>query len=563
MKQKIIWLIAIVITSTASSVFAADLLWFTIQWYHVDMNIKSDGSMDVKETINTNFTEQRRWIFREIPIIDAAGDYIHIKNLTSIGNPVASQTIEGNNYVLKIWDPDKYVFWLKQYVITYTVENAVKAYASWSVLSGDNWQELYWNVIGLQRGVPISNSTFTITLPKDHTFATWNLFAVWWWYWEKNSIWMTISQSTPTTIQGNFSNLLQPNQGITVWLKFPSNYFVAASNYNDLFAKKPSLGFRESIKQWRTSFLGWLFRIGEWIIPFLFWIVFIWAWAMWSRTRWKTTGRKPARKSSKAITPYYLPPRNIEPSQAFRFWYNAQNPQVFVWLLYYWATKWRTRIELVEWKKYLFWMKGEDSFVIHEVQENPANATDTDKTLLQEFFGPWDSVQDKVRLSKDSYSKMTRVLDELESMWDGEGKRYEKKWNIFTRKYVLTSEWEQLFEEMRWFKEFLEKVERPVIDAELKNNPNFLNTILPWAVLFGVETRLLKLCEDMLQQMDWYQSYNWSLLNAAAFSSMTSSIKSSVIAPRSSGGSWSSWFGGGGWGGFSWWGGWGWGGGSR
>ncbi len=204
-------------------------------------------------------------------------------------------------------------------------------------------------------------------------------------------------------------------------------------------------------------------------------------------------------------------------------------------------------------------MKWEDTFVIHEVKENPSGATDIDKEVLQEFFWPRDSIQDKVKLSKDSYGKMTKVLWDLEAHMDSAKKWYEKKWNMFTRKFVLTSEWEQLFEEMRGFKEFLEKVERPVIDAELKNNPNFLNTILPWAVLFGVETRLLKVCEDMLQQMDWYHSYNWSALNAYTFASMTSSIKSSVIAPRSSwgwGSGFSSWGGGSSWGG--WWGG-GWG----
>jgi hypothetical protein len=61
---------------------------------------------------------------------------------------------------------------------------------------------------------------------------------------------------------------------------------------------------------------------------------------------------------------------------------------------------------------------------------------------------------------------------------------------------------------MRGYKDFLEKVERPALDAELKKDPNFLNMILPWAVLFGVETRLLKMCEDILKQMEWYDSYN-------------------------------------------------------
>jgi hypothetical protein len=65
--------------------------------------------MDVKETIDTNFTEQRRGIYREVPIKDAAGDYIHIKNLQSIGNPVAAETVDESNYTLKIGDPDTYI----------------------------------------------------------------------------------------------------------------------------------------------------------------------------------------------------------------------------------------------------------------------------------------------------------------------------------------------------------------------------------------------------------------------------------------------------------------------
>ena len=565
MKQKIILIIAVVIAATWSSVFAADAWGFTIEWFHVDMNIQSDGSMDVIETINTNFTEQRRGIYREVPIKDNAWDYIHIKNLVSIGNPVAAETLDDNNYTLKIWDADTYLFWPKQYIISYTVVNAIKAYASGSITTSWWWQELYWNVIWSQWNTTIANSTFRITLPESYTFGTWNMFLVRWGNGERNTQWASIQQINGTTIDWTLWVSLWAKQWMTVWLQFPSDYFVAANNYNDLFAKKPSLEFRQSIQSWRKSFGRWLSNLWEGLIPILFWFVFIGIGIAWSKRRWSITWRKSARKSSKAITPYYLPPRNIEPSQAFWFWYNAQNPQIFVSLLYYWATKWRTRIDLIEWKKYLFWVKWEDTFVINEVQENPSNATDIDKTLLQEFFWPRDSVQDKVKLTQDSYGKMTKVLGELESQADWEGKWYEKKWNIFTRKYILTSEWEQLFEEMRGFKAFLEKVERPVIDSELKKDPNFINAILPWAVLFGVETRLLKICEDMLQQMDWYHSYNGSLLNAAAFSSMTSSIKSSVIAPRSSWG-WSSSSGFWGWGGGGWfsWGGWGgWGGGSR
>jgi hypothetical protein len=52
---------------------------------------------------------------------------------------------------------------------------------------------------------------------------------------------------------------------------------------------------------------------------------------------------------------------------------------------------------------------------------------------------------------------------------------------------------------MRGYKEFLEKVERPVIESELKNDPEYINKLLPWAVLFGLETKLLARIEDLLQ----------------------------------------------------------------
>jgi uncharacterized membrane protein YgcG len=561
MKKYLFWVLTVISLWLSSTAFA-DLWWFTIEWFHVDMIVHSDWSMDVKETIDTNFTEQRRGIYREVPIKDAAGDYIHIKNLQSIGNPVAAETIDESNYTLKIWDPDTYIFWPKQYIITYTVENAIKAYASGSTTTSGWWQEIYWNVVWPQWNTTIAKSSFTITLPKEYAVQTGNMFIVRWGNGEKNKGWV-IRQINPTTIEWSLDTVLQPKQWVTIGVQFPVDYFVAESNYNELFGEKPSLGFQQSIKSWWNAILTWMVRMGEWIIPYLFWFIFIIIWVLWNKKKWSLTWRKSARKTSKAVAPYYLPPRNIEPAKAFWFWYNAQNPQIFVSLLYYRATKWWTRIELLEWKKYMFGIKWEDTFVIHEVKENPSDATETDKALLQKFFWPRDSVQDKVKLTKDSYGKMTRVLWELEDYGDQEWVLYEKKWNIFTRKYVLTSEWEKLFDEMRGYKDFLEKVERPALDAELKKDPNFLNTILPWAVLFGVETRLLKMCEDILKQMEWYGSYNWSALNAYTFASMTSSIKSSVIAPRDSwwGGSWSSGFWGGG--GFSWGGGWGWGGGSR
>lgn len=565
--KKIIALVFSLLLLLTTSSFANDA-WFTIDKYHVDLEIQKDGSMQVTENIWVNFLISSRGIFRQIPIQDAAWDYIHITNIEVIWDPVASLDIVNNNYDVKIWDPNVYMTWPKQYTIRYKVLNAIKAFsetASWSTTSWNAWatsvrQELYWNVIGTQRPTTIAQSTFTVRLPQENLFDTTSMFVVWWAQWEQNSQWSQIQQLDSTTVQGAINAVLQPWQWATIWLKFPSDYFVARDDYNTMFAEVPSLGFWDTIKRLFAS-------ISTTVRVIIMRVIMVLFGKFRTSYRWARTGRHSAWHSNKAITPYYLPPNDIAPAEWFWFWYNDQNPQIFVALLYYRATKGRVDITLSEGKKYFFGGKAKDIFIITEKNENPWDATEIDKKLLHEFFGTPDAMLDSVKLNENSYGKMTRVLSNLEESCDISKQRYVREKWLLSKKYKLTPDGEKLFEEMRWYKAFLEKVERPVIEKELQADPQYLSHILPWAVLFGVETRLLKLCEDLLAEVDRYHSYNNSPLNAARFASMTGSIKSSVIAPRSmsSSGSWfwsSSGFGWGGlWGLGGWFsggGGWGW-----
>lgn len=76
-----------------------------------------------------------------------------------------------------------------------------------------------------------------------------------------------------------------------------------------------------------------------------------------------------------------------------------------------------------------------------------------------------------------------------------------------------------------------------MIEQELKDDPDYLNKILPWAVLFGVETRLLKMVEDVLKKITWYQSNDGTFLTAYTLSNMNKSFASYTVPPRSSGSS--------------------------
>lgn len=566
--KKITLILSSIVLYLGSYVFANDA-WFTIEQYHVDLDIQKDGSMQVTENISVNFLISSRGIFRQIPLKDWAWDYVHITNIEVLWDPVASLEITNGNYDVKIGDPNVFMTWPKQYTIRYKVLNAIKAFsetASWSTASWNVWvtsvrQELYWNVIGTQRPTSIAQSTFTIRLPQENIFDTTSMFVIWWAQWEQNSQWAQIQQLDSSTVQGSINTVLQPWQWATIWLKFPSDYFVAKNDYNTMFSQEPTLGFWNTIKAFFAN-ISIIVRI------IILRNIMILSWIFTKKQRWTLTGRHSAWHSNKAITPYYIPPKNIIPAEWFWFWYNDKNPQIFVALLYYRANKWRVDITLTEGKKYFFGGKAKDIFIITEKSENPIDATETDKKLLHEFFGTPDETLDAVKLNETSYWKMTRVLSDLGESCDASKQLYirEKWW--FSKKYTLTPDGEKLFEEMRWYKAFLEKVERPVIEKELQTDPQYLSHILPWAVLFGVETRLLKLCEDLLADVERYHSYNNSPLNAARFASMTGSIKSSVISPRSSSslGSWFWWgsgFGGGLWGlggGISWWGGWwGWG----
>lgn len=68
-------------------------------------------------------------------------------------------------------------------------------------------------------------------------------------------------------------------------------------------------------------------------------------------------------------------------------------------------------------------------------------------------------------------------------------KSIEVFWKFFYYE-TLSQKGKDLYDELRGFKFFLEKVERPQIEAFLKEDPEYLDKILPWVVLFGLQTKL-------------------------------------------------------------------------
>lgn len=508
------------------SVFA-DQGWYTITQYHVDMNLHEDASMDVVEQIDVNFSEPRHGIYRGIPLQDPYKEYISLNNISVDNDPIASESRSSQLLSLKIGDKDTLLSWPKRYTIRYTVENAIKSYSGWT--------ELYRNVIWNGRQTTIDKSSRTLHLPKNYQSDWSGTFAVWWTFGERFSGQILFTWQSSQVRFWTLSSQLNPGQGITIGMKFASGYFIFPTDYEQWFQQ-----------QWRWNRSDIWLWIGD-MFPF---IIFIIIFAV-SLLKYKV--RSP-RKSDRPIALQYTAPKNIEPAFAFYLWYNTTyEPKIFTSLLYYRATKWRAVIQ----KQHttgLFSFFNTESYHIIETSNNPKWASEIDTKLLQKFFGPFDNINDDIPLTKDSYTSIGSLLSTLSDSFAATDYTKRKEWRQwFFGIRELTDSGKEVFEHLRWYKEYLTKVEQPVIEQELKSDPNLLNKILPRAVLFGVETRLLKMVEEVLKSIQRYQSDDGSYLTYHTFRAMNSSFTSYSTPPRSSSSSGFSWGGGfSGW----WWGGW-------
>ena len=140
---------------------------FTIRSFRSDIEIRSDSSLRVIETIETEFHRPRHGIYRDIPFryVDELGkktimpleivsvaDQFGMTWKTKVGR-------RGGFLRIRIGDPGLYVDGRKVYVITYTVENSIGFFP--------DHDELYWNVTGNDWTAAIGSASATVTVASE------------------------------------------------------------------------------------------------------------------------------------------------------------------------------------------------------------------------------------------------------------------------------------------------------------------------------------------------------------------------------------------------------------
>lgn len=534
--------------------------YFTVPLYKVVVHLNKDASLDIDETIHVHFTEQRHGIYRSIPYrytieqLPAGTEKAH-RQMESGGYAkviVENIKVDGWNYEVTKDDAYKYIRMGsentlvdgdQQYVIHYRMLNAINFFKDHS--------ELYYNIIGDLWNTTIDSVNFTVQLydalpgTPDYFVATGQTGSK-----ENNT---HSSWTDNKTFTGSTTAKLPPYNGVTVGIVLPKD-FITEQNYNLLGIK-------------------WM------LLPIA---VFFSMFSIWKR--W-------GKDDKPTIQTEFYPPAGVSPSVCGYIIDDRLNRRDLTALVPYWGAHGYLQVKETETDSLWGLIKNTD-YIFIKLKDLPEEAETFEKLM---FYGIFYS-GDQVTLSglKDVlYKSMDSAINELQTKVTRE--QYYVKGSVANVVIsifigiaclvygggIIIGKWEgylltgiawvlsgiiiglfgwfmrkktekgtELLQKLLGFKEFLKSVEKDRLREFLKQDKNYFDKILPFAIVFGIADTW----QDKLEGLDipppkWY-SGNYTGFNTAMFmSSLNSSLNQMsdtfYSSPKSSGSSGGS-FGGGG-----------------
>ena len=536
--------------------------YFTIKQYDVTIKVNKDASLDIAEKIDVHFTEPRHGIIRKIPFKYqiqplAPGAEKAERQLESNGytqTMVEDIKVPGWNYdvstdgdykSIKIGSADKYVEGDQQYVITYRILNAINFFKDHS--------ELYFNVIGDQWETTIASVNFKVELYQplpatpDYFVATGSLGS------RENK---TVTKWEGTdTFSGSTTEQLNPNEGVTIGVSFPKDYLI-----------KPD---------YRFIGIYWLL-LPLLVLPGMFYV-------------WKKWGKD----DDVTIQTEFYPPENVSPSVSGYVIDDKLDRRDLTALVPYWGAGGYLKINELQ-ESVLFGLVKHKEYQFIKLKDLPADALTFEKTLFNGIFASGDKVK-LSDLKNVLYISMNKAKKELEEEIDvddfyvknSRGLKVffsiigmmvfafgiinivsdwqEKLWLgiglmasgiiIFVFGLLMTKKTKNgtaLFQKLLGFKEFITSVEKDRLQEFLKQDQNYFDKVLPYAIVFDIaDTWKDKLAGLDIPPPTWYSGAyagnNFSTLmfmNSLdrSMNAMTNTFYSAPSSSGSSGGS----FGGGG-----------------
>lgn len=193
---------------------------YEITSYDVDIVVDKYNKLSITEKIDTYFDISKHGIIRRMPlhnnIVRQDGSYE--KNRVLISNVKVSEDFstskEYDNYVLKIGSADSTIIGNHSYTISYDYDIGLD--------KNNNFDELYFNIIGTEWDTSISNVTFKITMPKEFNASKLGF--------SHGSYGESYTDDISYDVEGNvitgiFNGTLYDGEGLNVRMELPQGYF--------------------------------------------------------------------------------------------------------------------------------------------------------------------------------------------------------------------------------------------------------------------------------------------------------------------------------------------------
>jgi uncharacterized membrane protein len=353
---------------------AADDDW-DITDYNVDITVQPDGKMNVIETIDVDFTrEAHHGIYRLVLVKyeDRLGSTFRYRfKLDSVtdenGAPYTVKVSRQGRYVnVRIGDPDRVVQQRMVYNIAYTLDRGIRFF--------DSADEVYWNPIGHEWGVPIGAGRCVVHLPQPIEPGRLQCNC-WTGPYGSRARDASIDAGDGQNILFVANRSFGPQEGMTVFVGLPKGVI-----------KEPE----------RVQRIAWFTTDnGMWFLPPIMLIGFT--------MLWYRVGRDP--DPGRSVTTAYDPPDGLSPAEVGTLIDERINPRDITATIVDFAVRGYLRIELTKEKLFIF---EKTEYKLVKLKEPGDELTPFERYLMTSLF---DSKSE--RLISDLKNKFYTHLPEL------------------------------------------------------------------------------------------------------------------------------------------------------
>jgi uncharacterized membrane protein YgcG len=505
-----------------------------------------DGSIEVTERIEVEFTGSWNGIYRMVPVKYRTPQgfnwSIRLDLLSATddrGTPLRTETSRVGHFIkYKMWVPGA-VNATRTVVLRYRAKNALRFF--------DEHDELYWNATGDEWDVALGMVTAEVILPEGATGVRATAF---------NGAYGATNREAEVTPVGRGVTFRMPRplafrEGVTVVVGWDKG-----------LVREPAAADRAA------GFLASNWPLG---IPFLVLAGMLRIW--WQR------GRDPRKLP---IVVQYEPPAGLTPAEAGTLTDEQVDLRDITATLVDLAVHGFLRIEERE-EKHLFGLLTNEEFVFHRLRPESewSRLAPHERGVLQGIFEDGSDVVKLSDLKDEFYTHLTGIRDGVmerlleKRLFRSNPSSTRSNWmfaglglgvllavggNALSGYFALTSVpffvaafasavvvagigWfmpartvtgARTLERVLGFGEFLERVDKERFEA-IERTPELFERYLPYAMAFGVEQKWAKGFRDLLTQPPaWYSGANLASFNAGSFSRSLSTMSERTASTMSS-----------------------------